>query len=72
MADNDMNMIKPVDNLPNVASAAPAKDRRERKKKQQAFDGERTDYHEWNDADQEVEDSATADDGQQHAIDYRA
>ena len=72
MPDSNMSMIKPVDSLPNVASVTPAKERRERRKKQQAFDDERTEYQELNDADEEFEDSTPGDDGEQHLIDYRA
>jgi len=72
MADSDINMIKPVDSLPNVASVTPAKERQERRKKQQAFDDERSEYKEWDDADEELEDSTPGDDAEQHVIDYRA
>ncbi len=34
MTDNDYNIIKPVDNLQNITSLAPIKDREERKRRQ--------------------------------------
>jgi hypothetical protein len=72
MPDSNSSMIKPVDGLPNVASVTPAKERHERKRKQQAFGDEKSEYHERSDADEELEDSAPGDDGEQHVIDYRA
>ncbi len=77
MADNDFNIIKPVENLQNVGGVTPAKSRKERKKRQN--------LHEKNDPQRPLPDSerdeSTAEDidseiadndREQHSIDYCA
>ena len=72
MADSDMNIIKPVDSLPNVASLTPTKERQQRKKRQQTFDSGKPEYREQNNLDSNVDGNEPGDDRQQHSIDYRA
>lgn len=77
MADNDFNIIKPVENLQNVGGVTPAKSREERKKRQNLHkkndpqrplpDSER-DESTAEDIDSEIVDN----DREQHSIDYCA
>ncbi len=77
MADNDFNIIKPVENLQNVGGVTPAKSRKERKKRHNLhekndpqrplLDSER-DESTAEDIDSEIADN----DREQHSIDYCA
>lgn len=77
MADNDINIIKPVENLQNVGGLTPAKRREERKKRQN--------LHEKNNrqrpipenepdesADEDIDSEMADNEREQHSIDYCA
>jgi hypothetical protein len=75
MADNDYNIIKPVDGLQNIRGLTPAK-RREERKRRQNLPAEHAEQPEaqpdgtldQQDSDKEPDDQAN----DQHLIDYRA
>ncbi len=77
MADNDFNIIKPVENLQNVGALTPAKRREERKKRQNLHEKNNRqrplpenepDESAAEDIDSEIADN----DQEQHSIDYCA
>lgn len=70
MADNDFNMIKPVEGLQNVHSLTPTGERRERKRRQNAPSREQT--PEEAPPDEAAEEQEPARDDDSHAIDYCA
>jgi len=77
MADNDFNIIKPVENLQNIAGLTPAKRREQRKKRQNLHekDNRQRPLPENEPGESAVEDidSEIADnDREQHSIDYCA
>ena len=77
MADNNHNIIKPVESLQNIASLTPAKRREKRKKRQNLHEQENRQREfaedELNESIEENIDSEIAEDDQdEHSIDYRA
>lgn len=77
MADNDFNIIKPVENLQNVGGVTPAKNRKGRKKRQNLHkknDPQRPlPDSKWDESTAEDIDSEIADnDREQHSVDYCA
>ncbi len=77
MADNDYNIIKPVENLQNVGNITAVKRREERKKRQNSHKQEdrqrKPAEDELNESTEKNIDSEIAEnDRDEHSIDYRA
>jgi|GEM_PF-1086950 len=77
MADNDYNIIKPVEGLHNVGDITAAKRREERKKRQNSREREGWEHEpiedELNESNEEGAGSEIAEsDRSEHSIDYRA
>ena len=75
MADNDFNIIKPVESLQNIAGLTPVKRRSERKRRQNLHDGEKQESEqELNELvdEQQFSNEPTENEGEQHTIDYCA
>ena len=70
MADNDSNMIKPVEGLQNVHSLTPTRERQERKRRQNAPGHQQTPKEA--PPDEAAEEQEPARDDDSHAIDYCA
>ena len=75
MADNDFNIIKPVESLQNIAGLTPVKRRSERKHRKSLHDGEKQESEqELNESVEEQRFSNKPDEneGDRHTIDYCA
>ena len=73
MADNNYNMIQPVENLQNVGGLTPVKREKERKRRQNSQEENEQEQQEQNDAIKENAGSnGTKTKSDRHSIDYRA
>jgi hypothetical protein len=73
MPDNDFNIVKPVESLPNITGLTPANPRQERRRRQTAERKNRSTDNSTNDQSrQTTNDSTTIDKNDEHSIDYRA
>ena len=78
MVDKNFNVIKPVENLNNIANLKPIQERRKRKKdrRQQNNENEKETETNLHDNTHSIEEDITMEindnDGEEHSIDYRA
>ena len=78
MADNDFNIIKPVESLQNIAGLTPTRRREERKRRQNLHEESKEESEpaegELNESvdEQDFSDELTEDGNDQHSIDYCA
>jgi hypothetical protein len=72
MPDNDFNIIKPVENLHNIAGLTPANPRQEKKRRQTAQRNDRSGNNSTDDRKQQAKNDFAADKDDNHSIDYRA
>lgn len=74
MADNDYNIIKPVEGLQNIGGLTPAKRREERKRKQNLHEQnqEESEQELNGSTEEDLNNEITENEGDQHSIDYRA
>ena len=75
MADNDFNIIKPVESLQNIEGLTPLKRRSEKKRRQNLHDGEKQESEQkLNESvdEQQFSNKPAENEGDQHTIDYRA
>ena len=70
MAENNYNIIKPVESLQNIRGLTPAK-RREERKKQQNLQKQNEEEAEQQ-VDESTNEETTENEGEQHSIDYCA
>jgi hypothetical protein len=78
MTDKNFSVIKPVENLNNIANLKPIQERRKRKKdrRQENSDGEKKTETNLEESSHSIEEDITKEihenDGEKHTIDYRA
>lgn len=74
MADNDYNMIKPVETLQNIGSLTPAQRREERKRQQQNSKEKESEQEQDNQAQDQENTNSRVDEvpKEKHSIDYCA
>ena len=74
MADNNYNIIKPVENLQNIGGVTPAKRREERKRRQNLKEqNEQEPEQQLNESvEEDLSNETNESQGEQHSIDYCA
>ncbi len=75
IADNDFNIIKPVEGLQNIAGLTPVKHREQRKRRQDLHEEKKGESEQEPDksvGEQDLSDELTENEEDRHTIDYRA